>query len=68
MDIFDFLFPEQSQAESLKTLNRNLSNLARSTERASDKNSKTLALILLSLIKSLIDKGVISEEELIECI
>jgi hypothetical protein len=70
MSLMDFFFPEQAEAMHLRSIASSMRRRNR-TERRSvrkagdiEEDVGVLALALLSLIGSLVEKGVISEEEL----
>ena len=76
MDLFDFFFPEQAQADHLRSISRTLGQKRSLGERLASGQHKRLAeneedmgflaLILFSLLHKLIDKGVITREELFD--
>ncbi len=73
MGLFEFILPEVAEAEHLKTISRQMRHMSvqRSSSRAESRRSADIeedlgvvSLILLSLVKKLIEKGVITREEL----
>lgn len=74
MEMFDWMFPEPAQAmhlrsiaHSMRTHSRNANRSARRASVARDEIEDDLgfvALVLMSLVGSLIEKGVIQEEDL----
>ena len=76
MELYDFFFPEQAEAGHLRSIAQSIRGRSR-TARNDARRSKTarveleddvgfLALALLALVGSLVEKGVLKEDELKE--
>jgi hypothetical protein len=71
MGLYEFFYPHQAQAEALRSIAASMGRAARSdaaTRRKTtemDEGVGTLALVLLGLIGTLIEKGVIRRDDLL---
>ena len=72
MDMFDFMFPEQAEAEHLRKISGTLSGMASGQKMGADQLRKVvdnlgfLNLLLLSLVRGLVDKGLLTQEEILD--
>jgi len=71
MGLYEIFFPEQAQAEHLRNIATSMRRRQRSGERSSvpaelEEDVGTLCLVLLGLVGTLVEKGVITREELLE--
>lgn len=71
MDLLDFLYPEHAQARHLRDIATSLRSRPAAESRASRRATSALegdvgsiALVCMSLVATLVEKGVITEEEL----
>lgn len=72
MDMFDFMFPEQAEAAHLRKISGTLSGMASGQRMGADQVRKVaenlgfLNLLLMSLVRSLVDKGVLTQQDLFD--
>ena len=71
MDLLDFLYPEHDQARHLRDIATSLRGRPVAESRAASRATKaiegdvgSIALVCMSLVATLVEKGVITEEEL----
>ena len=71
MGLYEIFFPEQAQAEHLRNIASAMQRQQRAGKRTSappelEEDVGALSLVLLGLVGTLVEKGVITREELLE--
>ena len=72
MDMMDLFFPEAAEASHLRKISKSISAHQRAASRVAQTSTDVrddlgfLALVLLSLVGKLVEKGVLTEQELRE--
>lgn len=72
MELFDFFYPEQAQAAGIRNISRTMASQMRMAavgSKASDairEDVSFLALVTMSMVGLLVEKGVITQEEVSE--